>query len=129
MSMFEAVHPVLMVRNVSASVDFYLRLGFILTFQDRPVNPRYAVIHRDAVELHLQWQDESQWAFPIDRPCYRFLVKDVDELHWEIQSSGSLSDQAESNSTWRTPGDTPWGTREFHIGDPDGNVLQFYRPA
>jgi hypothetical protein len=27
-----------------------------------------------------------------------------------------------------TPGDTPWGTREFHVLDPDGNGLQFYRP-
>ena len=29
---------------------------------------------------------------------------------------------------WAAPGDTPWGTREFHLRDPGGNSLQFYRP-
>ena len=127
MSRLEAVHPVLMSRDVRASLRFYERLGFSLTFQDRPVDPRYACIARDGVELHLQWQDETQWAYPIDRPTYRFLVQDVDALYAELRSAGALAERVPSGSPWLTPGDTPWGTREFHVRDPDGNGLQFYR--
>jgi uncharacterized damage-inducible protein DinB/catechol 2,3-dioxygenase-like lactoylglutathione lyase family enzyme len=123
----EAVHPVLMSRDVSASVRFYRRLGFSRTFQDRPRDPRYAAVAREGVELHLQWQDESQWATPIDRPTYRFLVRDVDALYRAFGAAGALALQAGA-SPWRAPGDTPWGTREFHLQDPDGNGLQFYRP-
>ena len=122
----EAVHPVLTSRDVRASIRFYRRLGFVVTFQDRPRIPRYAAVARDSVELHLQWQDESQWAHPIDRPTYRFVVQDVDALYAAFRSAGAFADQT-GNSPWREPGDTPWGTREFHLRDLDGNGLQFYR--
>jgi catechol 2,3-dioxygenase-like lactoylglutathione lyase family enzyme len=117
-----------MSRNVSASIRFYERLGFATAFQDRPVDPRYAAVARDGVELHLQWQDASQWAHAIDRPTYRIQVKEVDALYDELRARGALEGNGASGSSpWRTPGDTPWGTREFHVLDPDGNGLQFYR--
>jgi catechol 2,3-dioxygenase-like lactoylglutathione lyase family enzyme len=128
MSRLEAVHPVLASRDVAASIRFYERLGFALTFQDRPVDPRYAAVARDGVELHLQWHDETQWAHPVDRPVYRFVVGDVDDLYAAFRDAGVLADQAPVSSPWLAPGDTPWGTREFHLRDPDGNGLQFYRP-
>ena len=123
----ESVHPVLMSSHVEASVRFYLGLGFSVTFQDNPVEPKYAGVMRDGVELHLQWHDPSQWAYPNDRPTYRFLVRDVEALYAELLESGALSDRAAGGSPWQSPGDTPWGTREFHVLDPDGNGLQFYR--
>ena len=126
--MLQAVQPVLMSRDVAASVRFYERLGFALRFQDAPVAPRYAGVTRDGVELHLQWQDESQWASHVDRPTYRFLVGDVDQLYLEFRGNGASADQPGGTSPWLVPADTPWGTREFHLRDPDGNGLQFYRP-
>ena len=36
------MHPVLMSRDVAVSVCFYTQLGFHVTFQDDPVQPRYA---------------------------------------------------------------------------------------
>ncbi len=128
MSELEAVQPVLMSRNVGASIRFYERLGFSLTFQDRALDPRYAGVVRDGIELYLQWQDETQWAYPIDRPTYRFVVRNVDAFYSELHGAGALSEQDPGQSPWLTPGDTPWGTREFHVRDPDGNGLQFYRP-
>jgi catechol 2,3-dioxygenase-like lactoylglutathione lyase family enzyme len=121
-SRLEAVQPVLMVRDVATALAFYARLGFQVSFTDDPDAPRYAGIRRDAVELFLQWQEAALWSYPIDRPSYRFPVTDVDALHAEVLA------------TWvGEPGDvtavrdTAWGTREFHLRDPDGNVLQFYR--
>lgn len=121
----EAVHPVLMSSDPSRSTRFFAQLGFAVTFQDRSVSPRYVAISRDGVTLHLQWQDKAQWACTHDRPTYRFLVQDVDGLFETFRSAGAI---ARSRSPWAAPGDTPWGTREFHVLDPDGNGLQFYRP-
>jgi catechol 2,3-dioxygenase-like lactoylglutathione lyase family enzyme len=107
-------------------VHFYERLGFRLVFQDSPLDPKYAAIVRDGVELHLQWQDPSQWAHAIDRPTYRFVVDDVDRLHAEFLVAGVCQERPAVASPWLVPGDTPWATREFHVRDPDGNGLQFY---
>lgn len=128
MSRLESVHPVLMSRDVGASIRFYERMGFRPTFQDNQADPKYAAVTRDGVELHLQWHDASQWAHPIDRPTYRFLVREVDEFYADLRESGVLGAEANGDSPWRVPGDTPWGTREFHVRDPDANGLQFYRP-
>ena len=124
----EGVHPVLMSKDVVASVRFYGLLGFDLLFQDDPTNPRYAVVARDAAELHIQWQDSEQWAYSIDRPSYRFKVSDVDALYRDFLSRGAIAEETKSESPWARPGDTPWGTREFHLRDPGQNSLQFYRP-
>lgn len=112
----EAVQPVLMVRDVRASVRFYQGLGFELAFISTEVEPMYAGVRRDGVELHLQWHDAADFSSG-DRPTYRFVVPLVDDLSAELP--GGL-DRTEVN-------DTPWGTREFHVRDPDGNGLQFYR--
>jgi uncharacterized glyoxalase superfamily protein PhnB len=116
----ESVQPVLMSRDVVTSIRFYERLGFTLAGQDEPSVPKYARVQRDGVELHLQWHDAKEWDYPNDRPTYRFVVLDVDGLFKQFRESGALSD-------YTTVADTSWGSREFHIRDPDSNGLQFYR--
>ncbi len=116
----ESVQPVLMSRDVAASIRFYERLDFGLAFVDSPDDPKYAGVCRDAVELHLQWHDAKEWECPNDRPTYRFVVEDVDGLFQQFRDAGALQDYTVVN-------DTPWGTREFHVRDPDANGLQFYR--
>lgn len=124
---FLAAHPVLMARDVASSVQFYRTLGFALSFQDQPEDPKYAGVVRDSVELHIQWADSSQWAYPTDRPAYRFLVSDVDAIYQEFLGSGSIHADAGHGSPWAAPADSPWGTREFHLRDPGHNSLQFYQ--
>lgn len=115
----EAVHPVLMVTDVQASIRFYQRLGFDLAFVDSEADMKYAGMRRDGVELHLQWHDAKDLGSG-DRPTYRFLVSRVDELSAEFAAQASALDRTEVR-------DTSWGTREFHLRDPDRNGLQFYR--
>jgi catechol 2,3-dioxygenase-like lactoylglutathione lyase family enzyme len=111
----ERVEPVLGVRDVLAALSFYAHLGFEEAFRDDPSSPRFALVRRDNAMIALQWHDFVGVAG--DRPTLRFPVRDVDALSDEF---GALTD--------RTPvADTGWGTREFHVRDPDGNGLQFYR--
>jgi len=118
-STLRGVQPVLMVRDVTASIRFFASLGFEVLFKDSPTDPKYAGIARDGVALHLQWHDASEWNYPTDRPTYRFLVDDVHRLSDEFRAVPNLH---------RTEvRDTEWGTREFHVRDLDQNGLQFYR--
>lgn len=129
-AILKAIHPVLMVPDVKTAIGFYRRLGFALSFQDDPTAPQYAVLRRDGVELHMQWQDQAQWSYPIDRPAYRFLVADADALYAEFIENGAVSaDKETAGSPWHYPADSPWGTREFHLRDPGHNSLQFYHPV
>src|SRR5690348_3623220 len=111
----ERVEPVLNVRDVAASMVFYSRLGFAERFRDDPDSPKFFVLGRDNAVLALQWHDFVGIAG--DRPTLRFPVDDVDGLSDEF---GRLPDRTAVS-------DTGWGTREFHVRDPDGNGLQFYR--
>ena len=116
----EALQPVLGARDVGASVRFYARLGFACVFGGPPENERYAGVARDGLELHLQWSDFSGIGPGADRPVLRFVVDDVDRLFREFEAAGV--------GGIRPPFDSTWGTHEFHVRDPDGNGLQFYRP-
>lgn len=124
-----AVHPVLMSSDLVASIQFFQRLGFRELFRDHPTQTRYAGVSRDGVEIHLQWHAPEQWRHDGDLPVYRFVVSDVDQLYSELLGSGALPAASGHQSPWAAPGNTPWGTREFHVRDPDGNGLQFYQAS
>jgi uncharacterized glyoxalase superfamily protein PhnB len=124
----QAVHPVIGASNVGELVQFYECLGFAVVFQDALLDPMYVAVKRDSVELHIQWADKEQWAYPIDRPAIRFVVNDVDAIYEEFVKGGVVRSNTSQNSPWAAPSNTPWGTREFHLRDPSQNSLQFYRP-
>src|SRR5258708_31183261 len=65
-----------MVRDVAASIQFYQLLGFEPAFGDAPVEPKYAGVRRDGVELHLQWHEAKDFSQG-DRPTYRFVVPEL----------------------------------------------------
>lgn len=122
-AILKAIHPVLGARDVAAAVKWYVeRLGFACIFDDGATPIRYAGISRDGVELHLQWQDDRYFPVPgEDAPAYRFLVDDLEALYAECTGRRGLR----PNAALR---DTPWGTREFGVYDPNGHGLHFYRP-
>lgn len=122
-----AVHPVLMASDVRRSILFFAELGFTTAFADDPANPSYAVLRRDDVEIHIQWNDSTGAESGRDPPVYRFLVRDVDALYREFSARAPHVLAAAQTTPWHAPANTPWGTREFHVRDPAGNGLQFYQ--
>jgi catechol 2,3-dioxygenase-like lactoylglutathione lyase family enzyme len=118
-ALFQAVRPVLPSRNVPALIDFYVtRLGFALDFKDHEDEPRYAVLKRDDVILHLQWHDPAEWQ-AVERPMLRFLVSDIQALYDEYK----VKDVFHNRTALRK---TDWGTQEFAFFDLDQNGLTFY---
>ena len=115
--MFKKTHPILGTRDIQRAMDFYTQqLGFELAFRDKNDPPNYIGFRRDAVELHMQFQFEHE----MGTIRLRFLVEDPDALFQEYRERGIEC----------TPSgirDTPWGTREFALYDPDRNALTFYR--
>lgn len=116
----EAIHPVLSVRDVRATANWFSQFGFGPLFADNDDAPTYAGIGRDGVEVHLQWHSDGEWKDGLDGAAYRFLVDDPDALFAEVSARSQVLDGREVR-------DTGWGTREFGVYDPDGNALFFYR--
>jgi len=125
--------PALPVRVVSAAAAFYReRLGFSVVHEDGG----FAIVVRDAAEIHLwgasdeTWRDRDDLAttpvcsgaesFIAGTASCRVAVDGVDELFAELRASEVLH----SRST--AVADTDYGTREFAVGDCDGNLISFY---
>jgi catechol 2,3-dioxygenase-like lactoylglutathione lyase family enzyme len=90
-------------------------LGFTVDWEHRfePGFPVFAQLTRDGLSLFLS---EHAGDCQVGGAAY-FVVDDVDALHRDIQSRGIEPGEP--------PEDTPWGTREMNILDPDGNRLRF----
>lgn len=109
--------PILPCRSVSATAEFYRRLGF----EGGPhgFNPDYAIFKRGKVEIHFFTHAElvpaQSWA-----GCY-IRVSDVQSFY-----EASLASDLPDSGTPRLHRleDKPWGLREFAIIDPDGNLLR-----
>jgi catechol 2,3-dioxygenase-like lactoylglutathione lyase family enzyme len=115
--MFKETHPILGTRDIQRAIRFYIQqLGFTQAFKDKAEPPNYVGFRRDAVELHMQFQFERE----MGTIRLRFLVEDPDALFDEYRQRGVEC----SPDSVR---DTPWGTREFALYDPDRNALTFYR--
>src|SRR3954451_19614794 len=113
--MFKETHPILGTRDVQRAIAFYTRqLGFNLAFKDQPESPNYVGFRRDMVELHMQFQ----YPHEMGTIRLRLLVADPDALFGEYRQRGI---ECNPNSLR----DTPWGTREFALYDPDRNALTF----
>jgi uncharacterized glyoxalase superfamily protein PhnB len=105
---FEQVVPVLNVRDLAASLRYYVdRLGF--EAQWTAGDPAtFASIRRDEVELFLS-QEEFGGSLSI-------FVQDVDALFEEFKRADVR--------IVRPPTDFPWGVRGMDIEDPDGHRLR-----
>jgi catechol 2,3-dioxygenase-like lactoylglutathione lyase family enzyme len=114
----QTVHPVLPVRDVVASLRYYVdKLGFEIAFADDQHNPMYAGITRDGIEIHLQWHDSANRS-KMSASSLRFVIKDIDALYEEYKTQ----DVFHKNTSLK---ETSWGTREFAFYDPDMNGLTF----
>jgi len=103
------------VRDVAASLAFYVdRLGFSVQFRmGEP--PTYAIIERDTVSLHLM--PASQDAAGLGTSSIYVYVDNVDAVHAGLVAMGCPIEIA--------PEDFSYGMRETSVRDPDRNRITF----
>ena len=86
-----------------------------------PIPPFYGSVSRDKVCLHLRCVQQPNFVELAAREVSLILatveVSDVQELFAEFQERGVEFTQ--------TPAKQPWGGTDFHVRDPDGNVISF----
>ena len=128
---FAETTPALPSADVERSIAFYRdELGFETAHADTG----FAVLRRDGAVLHIwgatdeSWHERSDWACPVVSGAESFIagtascrvrVQGVDALYAQCAERGIVHPNAHID-------DTSWGTREFGILDPDGNLIGFY---
>lgn len=117
MQPYDLAIPTLPCRSVSATVDFYRRLGFEGGAHE--FNSDYAILRRGAIELHFFTHKELVPA-ESSAGCY-IRVLDVESIYRSISSSQLPRTGIPRMDTLE---DKPWGLREFAVLDPDGNLLR-----
>jgi uncharacterized glyoxalase superfamily protein PhnB len=117
----KSIVPILFVRDVSASTAFFQdKLGFEIDFlYGEP--PFYGSVSRGEICLHFRCVHKPNFAELAVREVSLILatveVSDVQALFDEFKERGVEFAQ--------TPTKQPWGGTDFHVRDPDGNVISF----
>jgi len=104
--------PILCVSDFAASLSYYTeKLGFCKAWAwGTPES--FGCVTRNDVEIFLALNGQGKpgmWA--------SIFVSDVNALHEELKANGA--------NVVRELRDEPWGTREFHVQDPDGHTFRF----
>jgi catechol 2,3-dioxygenase-like lactoylglutathione lyase family enzyme len=127
--------PALPVADVPAAVEHYRdRFGFEVLHAEGD----FAVLRRDAAELHLWGATDGAWrtrdglaerpiasgaeSFLAGTASCRIAADDVDGLYAELAAAGVLHPASRDGVA-----DTDFGTREFATLDRDGNLIAFFR--
>ena len=122
-SRLTSLAPQLLVEDLERSITFYESLGF--AFGD-PWGGFYAIGQLDGLELHLKESPKSD--------AYRQLRREHEHLDAAAGVDGIEAFYERclaSGVTMHQPlQPTEWGTKDFYIEDPDGNIVSFGgRPA
>ena len=115
--------PQFLVDDLERSIAYYRKLGFAF---GEPWDGFYAIGQLDGLELHLKEAPRNQ----VERQNRRNNehldaaagVAGIEEFYALCVANGA--------NIIRTLTPTEWGTKDFYIADPDGNVISFGgRPA
>ncbi len=124
--------PALPSRDVGRSTGFYRD---VLGFEAVHTEEGFAVLRRDGATLHLwgatdeSWRERTDWDRPVISGAESFIagtascrieVDGVDELYAACSERGVVHPKGAIEDTW-------WGTREFGILDPDGNLVGLWQ--
>lgn len=108
MNDFECVTPILNVKNLQASMDYYVhKLGFEKKW-DWGDPPDFGCVRRGQVEIFLCEGSQGQPGMWMS-----IFMDDVDALYEEYKKSGATILNAPTNY--------PWQTREMLVEDLDGH--------
>jgi ketosteroid isomerase-like protein/uncharacterized glyoxalase superfamily protein PhnB len=105
--------PILNVSNLSASFDWFTKLGWAKQWDWRNADgtPGFGAVKSGDCELFLSLNGQGGQGMWLS-----IWVDDVDALHEACVREGL--------EVLRPPRDEPWGVREMHLRHPDGHVFR-----
>lgn len=115
--------PQLLMSDLERAIAFYRKLGFEF---GAPWDGFYAIGHLDGLELHLKEAPRTpQGARTRGEDARLDAAAGVDGIE------AYFAQCVANGVTIHTPlAPTEWGTRDFYVEDPDGNIISFGgRPA
>jgi catechol 2,3-dioxygenase-like lactoylglutathione lyase family enzyme len=108
---FESAVPILNVKNVTASIAYYVeKLGFYKEW-DWGSPPTFGCVFRDSIRIFLCHDAQGARGMWIS-----MFIRDVDALYEDYKRSGAIIRQAPANFSW--------GMREMNVEDIDGHRLR-----
>jgi catechol 2,3-dioxygenase-like lactoylglutathione lyase family enzyme len=128
---FGSPTPAMPSRDVARSLDFYRD---VLEFDVVHADGDFALLRRETATISLWGATDESWRERLDpeKPVcsgaesfipgtasFRVEVEGVDHLYAHCNERGVVHPNAHI-------GDTEWGTREFGVLDPDGNLIGFW---
>ena len=110
--------PQLLVDDLARSIEYYEKLGFSF---GEPWDGFYAIGTMDGLELHLKEAPQHDGA-RVHRRANEHLdaaagVDGIEAFHARCVANGI--------TIIRPLAPTAWGTKDFYVEDPDGNVIAF----
>lgn len=113
-TMFISATPVLASLEITRSVEFFVsRLGFSKV---HATQGKYGIVSNGPVEIHF-------WA------CTDRHIAEATGCRVQVQAIEGLYAQCVSHAIVHPNAplkNKPWGTKEFAILDPDGNLVTFF---
>lgn len=111
--------PQFLVADLTRSIEYYERLGF--TFGE-PWEGFYAIGYVDGLELHLKESPtmndaERRWRRDNEHLDAAAGVAGIEAFYERCVANGA--------TIHRPLAETEWGTKDFYIEDPDGNIVSF----
>jgi hypothetical protein len=108
--------PIIPARDVELLAGWYRdELGYEVFH----VEPEYGIVGRGESWIHF-W-GPSGIAPEASNTMIRIGVSGIDDLYVHCEERGTVHPNAPLQ-------DTPWGFREFSVGDRDGNLVTFFEP-
>jgi catechol 2,3-dioxygenase-like lactoylglutathione lyase family enzyme len=105
--------PILASLNIQRSVEFFTReLGFDSPYIDQG---RYGTVSSGPVHIHFWACSEKHIA---ENTACRIVVDDIEALYAKCLGKPFVHPNAPLSVK-------PWGTKEFGVLDPDGNLITF----
>lgn len=110
--------PQLLVDDIHRAIAYYEKLGFVF---GEPWDGFYAIGHLDGFELHLK-EAPTHGPERQHRRTHQHLdaaagVDGIDAFYTQCLARGV--------SIVKPLAATDWGTKDFYVEDPDGNIISF----
>lgn len=117
-SRLTSLAPQLLVDDLVRSMAYYAKLGFAF---DEPWGGFYAIGHLDGLELHLKKAPRN----PVEREHRR--ANEHLDASAGVDGIEAYYDRCLANGVtiMKPLARTAWGTFDFYVEDPDGNVICF----